>query len=44
MKTNKELNEAHDAREQSKIRPKKPEYDFGPLEAVIKEWARNEQT
>jgi hypothetical protein len=38
MKTAKELNQAHDAREAAKVRPKKPEYNFEPLAQVIKEW------
>ena len=43
MKTNKEKNTAHDARDQ--IRPKQPVYDFKALEAVIRQWVtKNEQT
>ena len=38
MKTNKELNTAHDARVQDRIRPKQPGYDFKALEAVIRSW------
>jgi hypothetical protein len=46
MKTNKEKNLEHDAREQARVRPKGPEYNWEPLEAVIRAWkARsNEQT
>ena len=45
MKTNKEKNLEHDARQQAKVRPKQPEYDFTALEAVIKQWVTmNEQT
>ena len=36
MKTNKEKNTAHDARDQ--IRPKHPVYDFKALQAVIRQW------
>jgi len=43
MKTNKEKNLEHDAREQAKMRPKAREYEFEALEAVIRQWvAMNE--
>ena len=38
MKTNKEKNLAHDARMQERVRPKQPEYNWEPLEAVIRQW------
>ena len=38
MKTNKEKNIAHDARMQERMRPKDVEYNFKPLEAVIRKW------
>ena len=38
MKTNREKNQAHDAKVQSKTRPKQPVYDFQPLEAAMKSW------
>jgi hypothetical protein len=38
MKTNKELNKDHAGRELLRVRPKQPAYDFGPLEAVIRQW------
>ena len=38
MKTNKEKNQAHDARQQERVRPKQPNYNFKPLEDVIKAW------
>ena len=45
MKTNRELNKAHEARTSDKIRPKQPEYDFELLARVIRQWvATNEQT
>jgi hypothetical protein len=45
MKTNKEKNQEHDAREQTRVRPTQPTYDFKPLEAVIQQWVTmNEQT
>jgi hypothetical protein len=45
MKSNKEKNLAHDAKMQEQLRPKKKEYNFEPLEAVIRQWvASNEQT
>ena len=37
MKTNKQKNTEHDQR----VRPKQPVYDFKPLEAVMREWAKN---
>ena len=45
MKTNKEKNTAHDAKMQERVRPAAPVYDFKPLEAVIRQWVKqNEQT
>ena len=45
MKTNRELNQAYEARTSDKIRPKQPEYNFEPLTKVIRQWvAMNEQT
>ena len=45
MKTNRELNTAHEARTSDKIRPKEPEYNFEPLAQVIRQWVlMNEQT
>jgi len=38
MKTNKELNTAHDAKQQDRVRPKHPAYEFKALEAVIRSW------
>jgi len=38
MKTNRELNKEHASRELQKVRPKTPDYDFAPLEAVIRQW------
>jgi len=43
MKTNKELNTAHDAKQQDKVRPKQPEYQFKELEAVIRQWVKNDE-
>ena len=40
MKTAKELNQAHAAREAAKVRPKQPEYNFEPLAQVIKNWIK----
>jgi hypothetical protein len=41
MKTNKEKNLAHDAKMQERMRPKQPEYNWEPLEAVIRQWILN---
>lgn len=40
MKTNKQLNQAYDAKQAEKMRPKQPEYNFKPLEEVIAKWVR----
>jgi hypothetical protein len=48
MKSNKELNQEHEARELMRVRPKTPAYNFEPLEKVIHQWVKesqaNEQT
>ena len=38
MKTNKEKNLEHDARMQGRVRPKAPEFNYAPLEAIIRQW------
>lgn len=38
MKTNKELNTEYDKRQQERVRPKGPTYNFKPLEDVIRQW------
>ena len=38
MKTNKELNTEYDRRQTEKIRPKQPEWNWEPLDAVIRKW------
>jgi len=38
MKTNRELNTEHDAKEGAKVRPKQPSFNYKPLEAVIRQW------
>jgi len=43
MKSNKEKNLAHDAREQAKVRPKQPAYEFEALEAVIRQWVKGNE-
>jgi len=40
MKTNKELNKAHDQRQQERVRPKQPVYEFKELERVVNQWVR----
>lgn len=45
MKTNKEKNTAHDAKMTERVRPKPRDFDYKPLEAVIRQWVKqNEQT
>ena len=43
MKTNKQLNTEHDAREQARVRPKQPAYEFESLEAVIRQWVKGNE-
>lgn len=38
MKTNKEKNTEYDEQLQDRVRPKQPDYNFKPLEAVIRSW------
>jgi hypothetical protein len=38
MKTNKEKNAAHDAKQSERMRPKAPAYSFKELEAVVRAW------
>jgi len=44
MKTNKEKNQAHDAKMAERMRPKQPEYNWEPLDAVIKQWKAASQS
>jgi hypothetical protein len=41
MKTNKELNTEFDTKQKERVRPKDPEYNWEPLEAVIRQWILN---
>lgn len=43
MKTNRELNQAYDAKQKAKVRPKQPVYNFKPLEEVIRKWQARAQ-
>lgn len=36
MKTNRELNTAHDAKMAERMRPKQPEYNWKPLEDAVR--------
>ena len=38
MKTNREKNTAHDAKQLERMRPKTPAYSFKELEAVVRAW------
>jgi len=38
MKTTREKNQEHDAKELAKVRPKDPEYSYKALEDVIRQW------
>lgn len=44
MKTNKEKNLEHDARQQARMRPKPVEYKWEALDAVIKQWKASSQS
>lgn len=45
MKTNRELNTEHERKELMRVRPKPIEYNWKPLEDVIRQWVlKNEQT
>ena len=37
-KTNRELNQAHDQKQKEQVRPKQGQYNYAPLEAVIRQW------
>jgi hypothetical protein len=41
MKTNKDLNKAHETKQAERVRPKGPVYDFTELEKVIRIWAQD---
>jgi len=44
-KNNRELNQEHDQRQSERVRPPQPYFDYKPLEAVIRQWVKqNEQT
>mgnify|MGYP003338003471 FL=1 len=40
MKTNRELNTAHDQRQSQRVRPKRGNYNWEPLDSVIRLWAK----
>ena len=39
-KTNRELNQEHERRELMRVRPKQPNWNFEPLEQVIRQWVK----
>lgn len=41
MKTNKTLNEDFQAKQDTRVRPKGPVYDFTELEKVMRVWAQD---
>jgi hypothetical protein len=43
MKTNKEKNQAHDARMKERVRPAPKEYQWEALEAAIRQWKLNNE-
>jgi hypothetical protein len=43
MKTNREKNMEHDAKQQAKVRPKQPEYKFEELQKIVDGWIRNRE-
>jgi hypothetical protein len=45
MKTNREKNTEHEQKELMRVRPKPIEYNYKPLEDVVRKWViKNEQT
>lgn len=40
MKTTRELNTEHDRRQQERVRPKEPHYEFAELESIVNGWIR----
>jgi hypothetical protein len=38
VKTNRELNQAYDKKQAEKVRPKGPDYNWQPLDTVIRQW------
>jgi len=43
MKTNKEKNLEHDAKEQARVRPAPREYQWEELDKVIRQWKLNNE-
>lgn len=43
MKTNREMNQEHEARELMRVRPKTVEYRFDELQAVMNTWTKPSQ-
>lgn len=39
-KSNRTLNQEHERRQEGRVRPKQPEYNFKPLEEVVAQWVR----
>ncbi len=37
-KTNRELNQDYDKKQKERVRPKEPNWNFKPLEDVIRQW------
>jgi hypothetical protein len=42
-KTNKEKNMEHEQKQQQKVRPKQPEYQFEELQQIVNSWIRNRE-
>jgi hypothetical protein len=40
QKTNREKNTEHDRKELMRVRPKQPNYDYKPLEEVVRKWVQ----
>jgi hypothetical protein len=38
QKNNRTLNQEHERRQEGRVRPKQPVYDFKPLEDVVRQW------
>ena len=40
QKNNRTLNQEHERRQEGRVRPKQPEYDFESLTKVVNQWVR----
>jgi hypothetical protein len=43
QKNNRTLNQEHERRTADRVRPKQPEYDFKPLEEIVRKWVKGNE-